>query len=103
MKFAVNTPGAEAPVRLELACDRDGNYVELVGHMPDGMVFTIMSFHSDGTFVRHNGLPADSGFQLTESDRYGVGRKIKERDASDPRDMISQAGEIAIDPDYGEI
>lgn len=78
MKFTVITEGEDKPIVLSLQLNREGTIADVCGEMPDGMSFTILSLHQDGSFVRHSGLPADAGFQLTESDENGVGRQIVE-------------------------
>lgn len=75
MKFAVTTEGEE-PIKLSLVVSRSGHIADVEGTMPDGETFSILSFLEKGTIVLHSGLPADAGFQLTETDEHGVGRKI---------------------------
>lgn len=54
----------------------------LMGKMPDGCKFVIMSFNENGTFTRYAGIPADSGFQLTMTNKEGVGQQLVEEEAS---------------------
>ena len=51
----------------------------VMGTLPDGDKFVIITFHTDGTFTRCAFIPADSGFKLTMTDKYGVGQQLIEK------------------------
>jgi len=77
MRYAVED-GADPPVRLSLEIRGEGSQAVIRGMMPDGHTFTVLSLNAAGRLVRYTGLPADSGFDLTEINEIGVGRMIVE-------------------------
>ena len=89
MKFAVINEGDETPIALSLHINRSGTIATVMGEMSDGMSFNILSLHEDGTFVRHNGLPADAGFKLTDTDESGIGRQIVETGVTELQDDLA--------------